>query len=308
MKSLPTLRQLQYLVALVELGHFGHAAKRCCVTQSTLSTGIRELEALLDALLIERSKRTVLPTPLGTELAEQARRILGQAAELVETARVEDAPLSGQLNLGVIPTVAPFLLPAMLPTIRDRYPALELFLVEDQSARLLERLNRGELDTVILAFPYDIGRLEHTLFWDENFWVAFAKGHRLSRRKAIGTADLPIDELLLLEEGHCLRDHALAACRMEAFRRHGAFQGTSLHTLIQMVAGGQGVTFLPELALDSEWMNQRGIDVRPLRQKGPHRRLGLVWRATYHRKEGLHLLAESMHRILANRPRLETPG
>ncbi len=301
MTTLPTLRQLQYLVALVELCHFGRAAARCCVTQSTLSAGIRELETLLAAVLVERTKRKVIPTSLGRALAEQAQTILGGAEALVEAARQQDNPLEGSLRLGVIPTVAPFLLPEVLPAIRKRYPALELLLVEDQSARLVERLQQGELDSAVLAFPYPVAPLEQALFWDENFWVAFPKGHPLEQQKAVATTDLPGDELLMLEEGHCLRDHALSACKMARLTQPGAFQGTSLHTLIQMVAGGQGVTFLPALALGSELIQRSGIETRPLQERGPHRQLGLVWRAAYHRKDGLRTLADAFHQILSNR-------
>ncbi|MFQ5509059.1 MAG: hydrogen peroxide-inducible genes activator [Leptospirillia bacterium] len=296
---LPTIRQLQYLVALVELRHFGRAAERCCVTQSTLSAGIQELESLLEASLVERTRRKVLPTTLGLALTEVAQRILGDAAEMVEMARADDAPLTGRLRLGGIPTITPFLLPEVLPGIRERYPALELYLVEGQTENLLARLSAGSLDAAILALPYDIGKLESVAFWDENFLVAFPAGHPLAKRKSIASGDLPIDELLLLEEGHCLRNHALSACHMEAFRQSGAFQGTSLHTLIQMVAGGQGVTFVPEMAIRSEPIKRSGIDFRPLAEKGPHRQIGLVWRATYHRKDDLHVLAKSMNTILS---------
>ncbi|HEC16535.1 MAG TPA: hydrogen peroxide-inducible genes activator [Sedimenticola sp.] len=297
--NLPTIRQLQYLVAVVELRHFSQAAERCFVTQSTLSTGIQELENLLGARLLERTKRLVIPTPLGQELAAKAEKILGLAAEMVEIAQADETPLAGRLRLGVIPTIGPFLLPRVLPAIRERFPGLKLFLVEDQSARLLERLAAGSLDTAIMALPYDIGNLESQVFWSENFWVALPKDHPLRGDDPIASRELPVKELLILEEGHCLRDHALAACHMKELHHSAAFQGTSLYTLVQMVAGGQGITFIPAMAVDSELMKQSAINFRPLSEKGPHRRISLVWRPSFHQKQNLHLLGNFMHELLS---------
>jgi LysR family hydrogen peroxide-inducible transcriptional activator len=297
--NLPTIRQLQYLVAVIELRHFGKAAERCFVTQSTLSAGIQELETLLGAKLLERTKRKVIPTQLGMELLEKSQQLLGLAAEMVDVARSDSRPLSGRLRLGVIPTIGPFLLPQVLPGIRERFSALKLHLLEDQTARLLERLASGDLDAAILALPYDIGNLESEVFWEESFWVAFPESHRLSAGGSVTSKDLPADELLLLEEGHCFRDHVLTACHMQELRHSAAFQGTSLYTLIQMVAGGQGITFIPEMAIDSALMKQSNISFRPLSEHGPHRQIGLVWRPSFHRKQDLHLLAECMGELLA---------
>ncbi len=296
--NLPTLRQLQYLVAVIELRHFGKAAERCFVTQSTLSAGIQELETLLGAKLLERTKRKVIPTQLGLELLERSQQLLGVAAEMVDIAQSDGRPLSGRLRLGVIPTIGPFLLPRVLPGIRKRFSALKLYLLEDQTARLLERLATGDLDAAILALPYDIGNLESELFWEESFWVAFPENHRLSTGGSVTSKDLPADELMLLEEGHCFRDHVLTACRMQELGYSAAFQGTSLYTLIQMVAGGQGITFIPEMAIDSELIKQSNISFRPLSERGPHRQISLVWRPSFHRKQDLHLLAECMGEIL----------
>jgi len=297
--NLPTIRQLQYLVAVIELRHFGRAAERCFVTQSTLSAGIQELETLLGAKLLERTKRKVMPTQLGLELLEKSQQLLGLAAEMVDIARSDGRPLSGRLRLGVIPTIGPFLLPQVLPRIREHFPTLKLYLLEDQTARLLERLASGDLDVAILALPYDIGSLQSEVFWDENFLVAFPENHRLSIGGSITSKDLPADELLLLEEGHCFRDHALTACHMQESRYSAAFQGTSLYTLIQMVAGGQGITFIPEMAIESELIKQSNISFRPLSDHGPHRQIGLVWRPSFHRKQDLHLLAKCMGELLA---------
>lgn len=292
--NLPTLRQLQYLVAVVESSHFGQAAEHCFVTQSTLSAGIQELEKLLGTRLLERTKRKVMPTALGREIANRSRMLIEQAAELVELAQHDGAILTGPLRLGVIPTIGPFLLPKVLPAIRRAYPQLELFLYEEQSSDLVAKLERGELDVGILALPYPLGSLEHEVFWQENFLLALPKGHPLCASGRIATDSLPKEELLLLEEGHCLTDHALNACRLEGLKRSAAFQGTSLYTLLQMVAGGQGVTFLPEMAADSLGQENGDIVIRPLDEPGPHREVGMIWRPTYYRKEELKLLMEQM--------------
>ncbi|OQX46102.1 MAG: LysR family transcriptional regulator [Candidatus Sedimenticola endophacoides] len=299
--NLPTLRQLQYLVALVELQHFGKAAARCFVSQSTLSAGIMELENLLGARLLERTRRRVLPTPLGGEVAARARQMLGIARELVEMSRYGSEPLCGPIRLGVIPTIGPFLLPRVLPSIRHGYPGLELQITEDRSQRLLERLGEGTLDCAILAFPYPVGELEQLLFWEENFMVALPRKHPLARLKRLTTPRLESNELMLLEEGHCLTDHALSACHLERSRAWATFRGSSLYTLLQMVAGGQGITFVPEMAADSELMAPGEILLKPLDEPGPHRRIGLVWRKTYFRKEDMTLLAAAMRQTLAPR-------
>jgi LysR family hydrogen peroxide-inducible transcriptional activator len=296
--NLPSLKQLQYLVAVIELRHFGQAAKRCFVTQSTLSAGIQELENQLDAKLLERSKRKVMPTRKGLEVARQAEQLLSMAESLVRSARDDGTPLAGPLSLGVIPTIGPFLLPRVLPQIRETYPHLELRLVEDQTDRLLERIHAGNLDAAIIAFPYATGNLEHEMFWQENFRLAMPQRHPLSHAGTISTDALPRDELLLLEDGHCLTDHALAACKLEGLKSSASFQGTSLYTLLQMVAGGQGITFVPEMAMGTELLSSTEIALTPLADQGPHREIGLVWRNTYFRKEDLKLLAEKMKTLL----------
>ena len=299
--NLPTIRQLKYLVAVVELKHFRRAAERCFVTQSTLSAGIQELESLLGTQLLERSKRKVLPTPLGIELSNRARQLISLASEMVEMARDDGTPLSGPLRLGVIPTIGPFLLPQLLPGIRHAFPKLELSLLEDQSARLLERLEAGTLDAAVMAFPYPIGNMQSDIFWRENFLVALPKGHHLATAGSLCADALPKNELMLLEEGHCLSDQALAACKLSDLKTSANFQGTSLYTLVQMVAGGLGITFLPEIAINSELMNSGEIVFLPLDEPGPHRQIGLVWRETYFRKGDLHLLAQQLSELLKQR-------
>jgi len=297
--SLPTIRQLQYLTAVVELRHFGRAAERCFVTQSTLSVGIQELESLLEVQLLERNKRMVMPTPLGLTLADKARQIIEMATDLVQQAQGNKGCLVGTLRLGVIPTIGPFLLPRVLPDIRQHYPELKLQLIEDQTARLIERLSNGQIDCAILALPYDLGGYDFEIFWQEIFYVAFPPEHQLVQGGAISSSELPMNEVMLLEEGHCMREHAISACHAHGTQRKATVQGTSLYTIIEMVAGGQGITFIPEMALESTLVERSGIRLRPLAEQGPHREIALVWRPTYQRKDNLQLLTQMMRKILS---------
>jgi len=284
---LPTLRQLEYLIAVIDLRHFGHAAERCHVTQSTLSTGLRELETLLQAELVERTRRKVQPTPLGLEIAEKARAVLDGARDISETATAASQPLSGRMRLGVIPTIGPFVLPRVLTGLRDAYPDLKLYLKEGQSADVLDQLNRGDLEAAIIALPYDIGNLESMVLGDDAFWVALPRKHALAKQKALSPTDLPVDELLMLEDGHCLRDHALAACELSTLKKIGGesgnFESSSLYTLAEMVANGLGITFLPEIALSSGMINTDNLAVRPLTTGGAPRQIALVWRKSFRR-------------------------
>ena len=291
--NLPTLRQLRYLTAVVSLKHFGRAADQCFVTQSTLSAGIQDLEKLLGAKLLERTNRKVLVTALGAEVCRRAQQILSLSADLVDVAQSEKNPLSGRIRIGVIPSVSPFLLPKALPNIRKQLPQIELLLIEEQSDRLVKQLNEGEIDLAILAFPFDIGRLEHSIFASESFWVAMPKDHPLTATTGVDASELPIDDLLLLTEGHCLRDHALTACDLPATRHRTSMQGTSLYTLVEMVAGGLGITLIPEMAIKSEMVTHADITLRPLIAKEkPTREIGLVWRSSYRATSAIDLLCE----------------
>jgi LysR family hydrogen peroxide-inducible transcriptional activator len=296
---LPTLRQLRFLVAVVDERHFGRAAEVCLVGQSTLSAGILELEQLLGVRLFERTKRKVSPTPVGRELAERARTLLREAQDIVELARAAQAPMSGPLRLGVIPTIGPFLFPRVLPRLRSAFPELKLYLREEQTEPLLARLDAGELDAAVLALPYPSRGMETIDIGVDPFVVVCPPGHRLSRMAAVGHDDMAAEDLLLLEEGHCLRDHALAACALEGARRNVAFQGTSLHTLAQMVANGLGVTLLPQMALDAGILRGLDLVVRPLSGEAPFRRIGLVFRASSARKETFRRLARALEGFLA---------
>lgn len=295
MKVLPTLRQLRYLVTVAETLHFGRAAEACHVTQSTLSAGIADLEALLGVVLLERkSRRRVLLTPLGEDLVRRARAILADAEALVDVAQAGNNPLAGDLRLGVIPTIGPYALPRALPTVRRAYPDLRLYLREEQTARILEDLSAGRLDAGLLALPFDIGDLAVQELWREDVVVTLPEGHPLARRRRVREEDLASAELLLLEDGHCLRGHALQACRLGAPARNEAFQATSLNTLVQMVANGLGVTLLPRSAVPVEVAANTGVVVREVEDARPARTAALVWRPASPRERDFRLLGEAL--------------
>jgi len=294
---LPTLKQLQYLVTLQDTGHFGKAAESCFVTQSTLSASIRELESLIGVTLVERNRRVVGFTPLGTRIAEKARRVLREAEELADMARAAGQPLTGDLRMGVIPTIAPFLLPAMLPRLRAEWPNLRLYLREETSQAACEALQRGQLDCVLLALPYGCGDVSSAALFDDPLFVAFPRGEA---PKGASVPAEAIDEsrLLLLEDGHCLKDHALSACNRPDLRAHAAMMGTSLHTLVQMVANGLGVTFIPAMAIDAGILDGTGIVAKPLRSDHGFRRIALIWRSSSPRESEFQLLAEALAQIM----------
>jgi LysR family transcriptional regulator, hydrogen peroxide-inducible genes activator len=280
---LPSLKQLRYLVALEQHRHFGKAAVSCFVSQSTLSAGLKELETALGAELVERNNRTVVFTALGLEVASRARRVLREAEELAELAARGREPLSGRLRLGVIPTIAPYLLPKTLPMLRKAYPKLQLYLTEDQTARLLALLEDGTLDLVLLALPYHADNVETLPLFKDGFQLVTRKDSPLAQKKAATTADLKDADLLLLAEGHCLREHALAACRLP--QADSGFAGASLNTLVEMVAGGLGVTLLPDMAVPMHVPKQGELVARPFDRSGPGRQIGLAWRTTSSRAE-----------------------
>lgn len=298
MAARPTLRQLAYLAAVVETRHFGRAAEACHVTQSTLSAGLKELEELLGVELVERDRRRVLPTPLGEATAARARDILARTDGLVEAARAGGVPLSGPLRIGVIPTIAPFLLPRLVPLLRRRHPDLQPWLREDQSAPLVAELAAGRLDVLVLALPYPLDGQDSRRVAEDPFHVALPPGHRLAGHETLTPAELPGDELLLLEEGHCLREHAMAACHLAPAPQARAMAATSLPTLVQMVAAGLGVTLLPAMALESDLLRGTGIATVSLASDVPARGIGLAWRPASGRVEDYGRLGAAVREVL----------
>jgi LysR family hydrogen peroxide-inducible transcriptional activator len=293
---LPTLKQLQYLVALRDHGHFGRAAEASFVTQSTLSAGLRELETLIGVTLVERTRRVVRFTPLGERIAEKARRVLREADELADMARAAGNPLTGELRMGVIPTIAPFLLPRLLPRLRQEWPDLKLYLREETSQAACDGLHRGQLDCVLLALPYSCGEVDCEVLFDDALWVAFPPGEDMgsSAAAAITPREIDQDRLLLLEDGHCLRDHALAACNRPELRAEATMLGTSLHTMVQMVGNGLGVTMVPQIALDAGILDGTGVTARPLKAEHAFRRIALIWRRGSPREKDFRLLAGAL--------------
>jgi LysR family transcriptional regulator, hydrogen peroxide-inducible genes activator len=295
MVVLPSVRHLRHLVALAERGHFGLAAAACHVTQSTLSASIKELENVLDAALVDRTKRRVVLTPLGLETVNRARKILQELEELASAVRAEREPLSGTVRMGVISTVGPYLLPRVLPGLRRAYGRLKLYLVEDLTARLIEDLYQGKLDVVLLALPYGCGTVETAVLFEDPFLVALPQGHALLNEASIMPKQLACENLLLLKDGHCLREHALAACSFDGRRLEGV-EATSLPTLVQMADNGLGTTLLPALAVEAGLLRGTNLATRPLVSDN-HREIGLIWRkGTGRRKEFLLLAQELAHR------------
>ena len=293
---LPTIKQLQYLVALRQHGHFGRAAEACFVTQSTLSAGLRELENLLGVVLVERTRRVVRFTPLGSKIAEKALRVLRESEELTDMARAEGKPLHGELRLGVIPTIAPFLLPAMLPRLRGEWPNLKLFLREETSQAACDALHRGQLDCVLLAMPYSCGDVDKAPLFDDRLFVAFPRGEA-PPDAIVEPGAIDEHRLLMLEDGHCLKDHALAACNRPEMRAEATMMGTSLHTLVQMVDNGLGVTFVPGMAIEAGILDGTAVDARPLKSDHGFRSVALIWRRSSPREEEFQLLAETLRQI-----------
>jgi LysR family transcriptional regulator, hydrogen peroxide-inducible genes activator len=296
MNHLPTIKQLQYLVALRQHGHFGRAAEACFVTQSTLSAGLRELENLLGIVLVERTRRVVRFTPLGGKIAEKAVKVLREAEELTDMARAEGKPLHGELRLGVIPTIAPFLLPAILPRIRDQWPNLKLFLREETSQAACEALHRGQLDCVLLATPFPCGDVDRATLFDDRLYVAFPRGEAPGD-EIIGPETIDEQRLLMLEDGHCLKDHALAACNRPELRAGAAMLGTSLHTLVQMVDNGLGLTFVPAMAIEAGILDGTRVDARPLKSDNGFRSVALIWRRSSPREQEFQMLADTLRQI-----------
>jgi LysR family hydrogen peroxide-inducible transcriptional activator len=307
MAILPSLQQLRFLCALAEQCHFGRAAESCAVTQSTLSGGIKELEARLGITLFERSHRHMMLTPLGKEIAMRAQRLLVDAEELVGLARNAQEPLSGPLRFGVIPTVGPYVLPSLLPHLGAALPKLKLYLREAPTAILLDKLARGELDVLLVAIPYELGDVETMEIAKDPIVVAMPRNHPLGHHKMVSRDDLAREQLILIEDGHCLRSQTLQACRIVDPVRNEVFQATSLRTLVQMVAADLGITLMPQIAVDSELASTRNVVIRPLSPDKPFRTLVLAWRPTSSRSAEFRMLGNIIRECLTGPKRAFAP-
>jgi LysR family hydrogen peroxide-inducible transcriptional activator len=285
------LKDLRYLVAVAEQRHFGRAAARCFVSQPTLSAQLKKLEQSLGVQLIERAPNNVSLTAAGEQIVARARRIIEASEEVVELARAQRDPLAGRLRVAFLPTIGPYLLPHVTRAIRRSLPRLELRLYEYQTAPMLEKLREGELDLGVLALPVDLAGLEGRELYREAFTVAVPARHPLAARETLRIADLRGEKLLLLEEGHCLREQALEVCGNAGVSEGEDFRATSLETLRQMVAAGAGVTLLPELASRGAYGNARGVEIRPFARPAPVRQIGAVWRKTTPRRAAVDAVA-----------------
>lgn len=291
---LPTLRQLQYLTLLAKTGSFSRAADAAHVTQPTLSAGVQELEKILGTAMVDRNRSGVILTAAGAETVARAEIILAQTEDLVQEARGAGQPLTGRFRLGVIPTIAPFILPAGLRILRGRYSKLKLFLREDLTHRLIAELKSGALDAALIALPYDMAGLDWAHVVDDELLAAFPDGHPFCLDARVAPKRLKAEDMILLEDGHCLRDHALRACGLGGGRRARGegFSATSLATLVQMVGSGLGVSFLPAMAVDAGLVESSGVTVRGLDADHASREIVVAWRAGSTRSVEGRLLAD----------------
>jgi len=295
--SMPTLRQLQFLVALRAERSFVGAAEAVGVTQPTLSAGIKDLENALGAILVERGRTGAVLTPAGEEAAERAARAISEVEELVRTVQAAGEPFSGTFRLGAIPTIAPFLLPRALPLLKQKYPRLRLQMREDLTHRLVEALRARTLDAALIALPYEAHGIATATIADDEFLFLGPEDHPLAKRNDLSPDQLRQDELLLLEDGHCLREHALSACKLAPSRRSSEVGATSLHTLVQMVAGGMGVTLLPKIAAEAGATAGAHVAMRPFAKPVVGRAIGVAWRDGGARAEEARMLAEVLREL-----------
>ncbi|HEY2774092.1 MAG TPA: hydrogen peroxide-inducible genes activator [Candidatus Binatia bacterium] len=291
---LPTLRQLEYVVAIADEASFGGAAAACHVSQPGLSAQVQEVEKLLGLRLFERDRRGVVVTPAGEEIVERARVLLAGAREMAELARQRSTPLSGPLRLGVIPTIAPYLLPSSLAAVRRDFPRLRLMLREDKTDVLVSLIARGRIDAALLALDTTLGPVDSVAMFEDAFLLAMPSGHPLAKKKQVTEHDLDGERVLLLEDGHCLRGQVLAVCGRSGATEDADFRATSLATLVQMVAGGDGVTLLPSIAVPFVVTANSGLMARPFRAPAPGRTIGLAWRRGSSRGNEMRMLAESL--------------
>ncbi|MEQ8557615.1 MAG: hydrogen peroxide-inducible genes activator [Henriciella sp.] len=298
---LPTLRQLQFLCALADEKSFSRAAEVCNVTQPTLSSAIKEVEAILGVQLVEREARGASLTRAGEAAVERARAILSSAADLVAAAHQAGTPLTGHFHLGAIPTLAPYLLPRTLSALRAGHPELKLYLREDQTDRLIEGLRNRTLDAALIALPWEASGIETEILGDDEFLFIAPKDHELSKAKTLQPDDLNGEEVLLLEDGHCLREHAVSVCSLTANGTGSDVGATSLATLVQMVAGGLGVSLLPRIAAEAGVTAGTDVAIRQFSTPVIGRQIGIAWRAGSPREDEARLIGQCVRKTLSDR-------
>ena len=297
MKHLPTVKQLRYFVALEERKHFGKAAQACFVTQSAFSVAIQELESLLKVSLVDRTNRSVTITSIGTQIAGQARLALFDIEGIVDYANSLQEPLSGPLKIGVIPTIAPFILPKVLPLLRKQFPKLDLYLKEDQTTRIHAALMDGELDLLLLALPFELSNVDTMSLFKDYFKLAYQKNTTKIVPQNYKPSKLDSENVILMEDGHCLREHTLSACKIRKQDQVNKFSANSLYTLVQMVDNDLGITFLPEIALHCGLLNNTNVVVEDLSDRS-YRTIGLAWRKSSVRKDEFKLLGDAIKSIM----------
>lgn len=293
-----TLRQLEFALAVAKHRHFKRAAEECNISQSALSLGIAELEKQLDTQIFERNNKQVLITPIGEELLERTKRIFLEINDLTVLAQGHQTPLAYPMTIGIIPTIAPFLLPKVLPTLSKQYPDFQLNIVEKQTERLIEQVRYGHIDTAIIALPYPIDGLHTFEFWQEDFYAVFGKDDPHAKRGSISSAELSESNLLLLGEGHCLTDQVLSVCSLGRKHLNSSFYDASLNTLIQMSLAGMGVTLVPQMALYQLNTGSPNVHAVPISEPSPHRRLAFISRLNYARVNDIRLLGDIFQQAL----------
>ena len=287
-----SIKQLQYALAIEKTLHFKKAAEACNVSQSALSTAINELEKQLGVIVFERNNKQVLVTQKGQLILNKAKKIKLELDELLQIAQSDNLPFSSPMTIGVIPTIGPYLLPKVLPEVRHQYPSFKLKILEEQSHTLVDMVRTGELDAAILALPYQIDGLMSFNFWQEDFYLVCHKDECPKTMNEISSEELETEKLMLLKDGHCLKEHALAACRLQNQKQDSDFGSASLHTLIQMVAGKLGTTLVPQMALDQLTYNESELRAIHLNEPGPHRTIALIIRPNYVRTNELTMLKD----------------
>lgn len=287
-----SIKQLHYALAIEKTLHFKKAAEACNVSQSALSTAINELEKQLGLIIFERNNKQVLVTPKGQLILNKAKKVKLELDELLQISQSDKEPFASPMSVGVIPTIGPYLLPKVLPEVRRQYPSFKLKIIEEQSHTLLDMVRSGELDAAILALPYPLSGLMSFNFWQEDFYLVCHKDECPKVMLEITSEELEIEKLMLLKDGHCLKEHALAACQLKSQNQNSDFGSASLHTLVQMVAGKLGTTLVPQMALDQLIYNESEIRAIHLNEPGPHRAIALVIRPNYVRTNELTILKD----------------
>lgn len=285
-----TLKQLTYALAVEKTLHFKKAAEACHISQSALSTALTELERQLGVQVFERDNKKVLVTPTGQEILDRARKIVLEVEELQHLGSSQKAPLSYPMSIGFIPTIAPYLLPKLLPQLNTQHPDFQLTVIEEQSHNLVDKVRRGEIDCAVLALPFPLEGLLSMDFWEEDFYWITHKDKTLAKRKEITSDEIDPDKLMLLQEGHCLKDHILETCKLSPQENKHSFSATSLNTLIEMAAGKLGSTLVPEIALSQLTENHSDLSILHLNEPSPHRRLAFIFRPNYARFSSIERL------------------